>query len=170
MENNENVNVKLEDDFKPRKWLLVLLIIIMGAIIGVLIYYGINDYKEYRKNHPTVIDKVKEKSDDFDKEFEEAKEKAKEASKEIEVKQFNGTIEMYSGTKYGNQVVNVIDEIITSNKKNPDHLITVTFNGQTSSDPETIRGYKSNLDSWTQYEVIMDYDENGYINKVEVRK
>ena len=165
MEEKENVNVKLEDDFKPRKWLLVLLIIAMGAIIGVLIYYGVNDLKAYEKKW-----RSEEKVDSFDKDFNDAKEQIEKTVSEIDVKSFNGNIELYSGTEYGNQVVNLIDNVITSNKKNPDKLITFTFNGQSSTEEETIRGYKKGLEDWTKYEVILDYDENGFVNKVEVRK
>ena len=169
MEKEENVNVKLEDDFKPRKWLLFLLIVLGGAIFGVLVYYGINDYKEYRKNHPSTFNQMEEKQNEFNEEFNKTKETVEKAHNQVEVDSFNGILEMYDGTKYGNQVVNLLDEVIESNKKNADHLITVTRNGQSSSDTEVIRSFKTSLEDWTKYEVIFDYDKDGYVNKIEVR-
>lgn len=66
---------------------------------------------------------------------------------------------------------NTIDEIIDSNKTNKEHLIEVVFDG-TSYGKDTnkigeIKGkIKSDIDS--KYEVSLDYDENGYVNKVTI--
>ena len=67
-----------------------------------------------------------------------------------------------------------IDEIIKSNKKSSDHLIEVIFDGTSyGTDPDKIKEIKGMLKSFNgyklqNYEISVDYDENGYVNKVTI--
>ena len=76
----------------------------------------------------------------------------------------------YSGSQYGTALSNLLDEVITSNKKYPDNQITIVFGEITTSDQEEIKNMKKNLDTWTKYEVSTEYDENGYINKIIIEQ
>ena len=91
------------------------------------------------------------------------KETKKDTSKS---KFFNSMYESHSGTQWGVSINNVLDEVITNNKTNQEHLITVTYKGTTTSEPEGIKNLKKNFDKWTDYEVSLDYDEDGYVNKI----
>ena len=77
-------------------------------------------------------------------------------------------MEIYSGTSYGSQVFSLLDNVVTSIKKNTDHLITVTYGAITTSNTDEITTLKKQLDSTSKYEVSFDYDSNGYINKVTI--
>ena len=77
-------------------------------------------------------------------------------------------MEIYSGTSYGSQVFSLLDNVVTSIKKNADHLITVTYGAITTSNTDEITTLKKQLDSTSKYEVSFDYDSNGYINKVTI--
>ncbi len=81
---------------------------------------------------------------------------------------FNNSFEMATGTSYGLQVSNLLDDVITSNNKNKTHLITVSYGSTITSDASELRELKKSFDSWTQYEVFLDYDENGYVNQVNI--
>ena len=87
---------------------------------------------------------------------------------DINIDNFNSSIERYSGTKYGSQVVILLDNIVTQIKKNTDHSITVIYDTKTVSNPEEIIALKKQLDMMTQYEISLDYDSNGFINKVTI--
>ncbi len=82
---------------------------------------------------------------------------------------FNSYIEMYKGTLVGSDVNSTLDEIITSNKKN-ERKITVKFNETETQDPEEIKNIKKDIVYYDDYELSLDYDEEGYINKVTIEE
>ncbi len=91
------------------------------------------------------------------------KETKKDTSKS---KFFNSKYEASSGTQWGISICNTLDDVITNNKTNPEHLITVTYKSTTTSDQEGIKNLKKSFDTWTNYEVSLDYDDDGYVNKI----
>ena len=91
-----------------------------------------------------------------------------EGHSKIEVDEFNFDLEAYSGTQYGSSVSKLLDNVITKIKKNADHSITVTFGTTKTSKTDEIITIKKQLDRTLQYEVSLDYDSNGYINKVTI--
>lgn len=90
-------------------------------------------------------------------------------SNSINKKSFNATLEIYSGTENGSRVGNLLDKVVTSNKTNKDHIITVIYKETTTTSEDEIVNIKHLLDKFTEYEVSLDYDANGYINKVTVK-
>lgn len=88
---------------------------------------------------------------------------------QIEIMQFNGVIEMNKGTKDKFFITGLLDEIISSNQKNPNRIILLEYNEIITSDAEEIRNIKYNLNA-KKYEVILEYDDDGFINKVILRK
>ena len=105
---------------------------------------------------------------------EELEQKRKEEELEREKDSFNDMHEFYAGTQGGNATGLEIDEIIKSNKKSSDHLIEVIFDGTSyGTDPDKIKEIKGMLKSFNgyklqNYEISVDYDENGYVNKVTI--
>ena len=74
---------------------------------------------------------------------------------------------MYTGTNSGRRVKNVLDEVITNNKKQ-DKKITVKYLQTETQDPEEIKNLKISFDESKNYEISFDYDDAGYINKVTI--
>ena len=62
-----------------------------------------------------------------------------------------------------------IDKIITNNKTNREHIITVVYNGISATTEDEIISIKKLLDKWTNYYYSVDYDSNGYINRVTIK-
>ena len=108
------------------------------------------DYDDNKKINKITIDKIVTKPSQHD------------------IFGFNMGIEMYSGSEYGSSVVNLLDKIITSNKKNKEQLITVTYNDVVTTDENVIRELKNKFNSQTKYDVSLDYDDVGFINKVTI--
>ena len=50
IETNEQTDNKSTNDFKPRKWLLSILIIITIGIFVFLVYQGVNSFKSMTSN------------------------------------------------------------------------------------------------------------------------
>ncbi len=86
----------------------------------------------------------------------------------INVNEFNFELETYNGTQYGLNVSRLLDNVITKIKKNTNHSITVTYGTTTTSNTNEITTLKKQIDETSQYEVSLDYDSNGYINKVTI--
>lgn len=147
---NNDVN---SDDVHPRKWLLVVLVIVAIIIIIILLNKIVVDKKERDKNqNPLGIFDVFEKFGIDD----------------IEKDSFNSTFEFKMGTKYGSLVSSLLDDIIINNKKNSEHIITVIFDEDKTSDSNEIKNFKKKLVDWTKYEVSIDYDDNGFANIITI--
>ena len=92
-------------------------------------------------------------------------EKIKNSSK---AKSFNFMYEAHNGTNVGIRVKNVLDDVITNNKTNSDHIIRVVYYSINTDNVDEIRNLKKSFDDWTDYEIILDYDEYGYINQITI--
>ncbi len=58
-----------------------------------------------------------------------------------------------------------LDDVITSNKTK-DRKITVKYNETETQEPEEIKSMKQKFNELDDYEVLLDYDEEGFINKI----
>lgn len=83
-------------------------------------------------------------------------------------KDFNWDYEIHNGTQYGINVGHLLDDVITNNKTNSEQILRVKFNDIDTTDTNEIRNIKKSLDDWTKYEVIFDYDEDGYIYLITI--
>lgn len=91
-----------------------------------------------------------------------------EDNKLAEIKRYNSKFEAYSGTKTGNFVETLLELVVTNNKTKKDHLISVKYNQNETNVPDEIKGIKLKLEKLDEYEVTLDYDDNGYVNKVTI--
>ena len=173
----KKVETKKKDN-SNRKIILYIVIIIFVASLATLVYRVGSD--------------IKEKSDAVKEEMNKAKEEAKRKQEEIERKQqeveqemeqkelerkkesFNYTFEKYQGTESKAATGWQIDEAIQNNKTNNEHLIEVVFDGTSyGTDPNKIKEIKNSLRNFNgyeiqHYEISLDYDDNGYVNKVTI--
>lgn len=137
---------------KNRKYILyILIVILIAAVITLAIRIG-ND-RENEKNRFWNF---------FDSTFGET-------SSKIDIEQFNGLLE--NGTRSGFFLSSDIDEIIDSNKTNKEHLIEVIFDGTSyGKSAEKISELKDKINDGvdSKYEVSLDYDKEGYVNKVTI--
>ena len=73
------------------------------------------------------------------------------------------------GTQNKFMISYFLDNVVTSNKTNSNHIITVTYNETTTTSEDGIVGIKNSLNDDSKYEVSLDYDTKGYINKVTIK-
>ena len=96
---------------------------------------------------------------------------SKEKLSETAINSFNRTFKnLYYGSKDGFFMSQFIDEVIKSNEENPDHIITVNYNGVETSNPNELRNMKKQFENRTTYEIFYEYDANGLINKANVTR
>ena len=180
VETKEDKNNKKEDG--DRKFILYILIIIFIASLALLAYRVGTDIKTKKDEIKEELRKEKEKAE---KKQEEEEKKQQELEDKINKEQeeyhenfskdsFNSTFEMNQGTKSGMFAKSQVDNIIKNNKKDKEHLIEVIFDGTSyGTDPSNISNVKNNLREFNgykfqEYEISLDYDDNGYVNKVTI--
>ena len=154
---NEKVSLnkkknKDDDEDHHRTWLLWVLVVIAVIIAVILSLKVASDRKNrvYTNNDTTRINDISN------------------TQKKVEIDIFNSPFEMYVGTEWGTNVSDLLDKIITNNKKNTDRQLTVVYGTTDTTDPETIKELKKKFEKWTDYEVSVDYNEEGYIYKITI--
>lgn len=184
LENNETKkNEAIKKPKKERKIILYIIVLIFTASLVTLLYRVGSDIKIKVDEKNAEIQKTKE---DILKKQQETEEKVKKTQEEIEQKQqeqkekserdsFNRNFETWDGKQTDSGVEFQLDEIIENNKKNSNHLVEVLFDGTSyGTDPNNIKTIKNSLKTWTSdrniqyYEISIDYDSNGYANKVTI--
>lgn len=85
-----------------------------------------------------------------------------------EINAFNASFELYSGSQTGLIVDTLLNKIVINNKKE-EHIITVIYNDITTAIPDDITTLKENFEDFEEYEVSLDYDTNGFVNKVTIK-
>lgn len=176
-----NENPIIEDqpiEEKPIKNNTVLFLIVGALIIVVILIlvkffsgiFMINQIKDGGiKNQESIIERF---FGIFDKAFDLAEQNMdsiNETDNKIKIGQFNGALEIYSGTNMGVGVKSVLDTIITNNKKQ-ERKITVKYMETETQNEQEIRNIKQGIKSNSEYEVSFEYDEEGYIKEVTIEK
>ena len=136
---------RLEEDFKPRTWLLVIMIVLALGITVVLVNKVIEDKK---KKDAEVKETVNDFTNNIFDKIKEQQEKTTKEDDEWDKKMFNSEFETYAGTKSKFFVLILIDNVIKNNKTNNEHVITVINGDINTSEPEEIRNIKQNLDDY----------------------
>lgn len=167
---------------QPRKIILYIVILIFIASLGTLLYRVGSDIKlkidERNEEIQKMKDESKRKQQEVENKIKEQQEKIeqqqKENEKKREISSFNSNFEFYVGTEGGTATGYQIDNVIKSNKKNTDHLVEVIFDGTSyGTDTDKIKEIKNSLKNFNgyelqNYEISIDYDSDGYVNKITI--
>lgn len=169
---HENKVEPKKKDNSNRKIILYIVIIIFVASLTTLLYRVGSDIIEVAKEKNAEIQETEDK---IKKTQEEIEQKQKEQKEKSERDSFNRDFETWGGKQTDSGVEFQIDKIIKNNKKNSDRLVEVLFDGTSyGTDPNNIKTIKNSLKTWTSdrkiqyYEISIDYDSNGYVNKVTI--
>lgn len=138
------------DEIKPRKWLVIILILIALAISVVLINKIVTDRKENenKKESHSIFDIFENIDSSFNKDS------------------FNSDFEFYTGSKSGFLLKNMFEKVITNNKKNTDNKISIKYNDINTSDPNEIKNIKTNIKDGDEFEVSVNYNEDGFVYEI----
>lgn len=160
--NKEESKKKIYKTGKTIIIVYILIIVLMFVIpVGVGIWCFVafnksadNQFETFNNMSGGIISNIK---------GEIEKENAKE-----EVIKFNNTLTNLQGTQSKFFLSGYLDNIITKNKTYSNHTITVTYNDITTTEEDEIIKIKHSLKDGYKYEVSVDYDTNGYINRVKI--
>ena len=152
-----NVNIKLDDSIKEKlndqlemvttpKTTIISIAVIF--IIGVFICVIAASTFSYRSDNTFNEERTKQEEENNKDHFNF---------------QFYGS----NGTKNAFFLEHILDDIVQSNKTN-DRKVSLVFNGTETTEESEIINIKHSLDG--NYEVSINYDDTGYINKIIVDK
>ncbi len=160
-----NVNIKLDDNAKDvlneglgifkhiSKFMLIPIIIFVIIFVLIICFAFTNNMSKSEKT-----------MDDNQKQIEKKVNKQQESVKKDF---FNFQFVNDNGTKSAFFLESTLDEIIQSNKIY-ERKVVLVFNGTETINEDEIINIKHALDG--KYEVSLNYDEDGYINKIIVNK
>lgn len=98
----------------------------------------------------------------------EDKYEMKEKELQEEINKFNREFEYYGGTKSKFMTTELLDDVSTNNRKN-DRKISIKYETKTVNTTDEINKIKHSLKD-EEYEIIIDYNKEGYVNKITVEK
>ena len=169
----DDFNVYQFDTKEPKidkKKLTFIILIILGIICILLICNNISNtmrsyqvYKQYEAQILTLNQQEVER-----KQQEEAK-------KEQEKNSFNNKFSFKSGTSSKTSVGWTLDDVMTNNKTNKEHLIEVIYKdksyGTTYDEIIKIKSLLKDFDGYNlvHYEVSFEYNDAGYIYKMIIK-
>jgi len=168
---NENVNVDIGENMqqtlkntgKFMSKVSMLYIIIFGiiflTIFGFIIFNNVKFFRRAEKIEDFNNSAINIKNDLTDN--------VEEKISESDIRSFNITFEMYSGTESKFFVENLLDKIVTNNKTNKERVINVVYNEISITDAEKIIDLKHSLED-KDYEVVLDYDEIGFVYQIRI--
>lgn len=163
-DNQEKIKKTAKKGLKILKGVGIGYLAFFAFIIIMVIVGTIFAFSNFLKVNKTIGDINNRATEIIDK----SKDITNQENSSNEISSFNFGLEMYTGTKYGSQVSSLLDNVVTKLKKNTDHSISVVYGTTTTSSPDEIIKLKTNFDEWTEYEVSLDYDSNGFVNKVTI--
>ena len=177
-----NVNINLDDNMKEvlnnglgtAKHFSKFMIIPIAAFIIIFIISIFTIFKTKNKTSDTTDNLFNSYEEQLkaEKEAEErlqnmTEEQLNQYEEENKKNLFNMKFNGDNGTKSAFLTKYILDDIIQSNKTH-DKLITLAIDGKETTDEAEIIEIKHSLDG--EYEVSIDYDDAGYINKIKIDK
>ena len=139
---------------------IIVLIIVIGFVFGFIMMFKATNVIKDTTN--TIKDTMDDQINDMNNNDNELENMFNETEKQM----FNANFETYSGTKNSTLVKLLLEKIVTNNKNNNEHIITVVYNARTSTAETIIMSIKHSLEDGKDYEISLDYDSNGFVNKV----
>lgn len=158
-----NININLDDSIKDvvnetlgtfnhtSRFMFVPIVIFVIIFIAIVLFGILNTRRDIVKdnNQQQIEERINKQKDDILKDV------------------FNYQFSNANGTKSAFFLTSIFDDIIQSNKIY-DRKVILVFNGKEMTDENEIIDVKHTLDG--NYEVSVDYDEDGYIYRIRVDK
>lgn len=144
---------------------LCFLGVVFAFIIGIMILM-FTTFNNARKTQDDIISSIKGGQGEI---YSSVQQQNDQRQNEAEKQSFNNEFELYSGTSSRLFVTTLLDNVVTNNKKNTDKIITVIYNETITADPNEIVELKQSFEQGKDYEVMLDYNANGFVNKVTIK-
>lgn len=141
-----------------------IIMVVVIAVIGVIIFNII----KMNKRTDGIFDNINNQMNDIQEDVNGSDIEIDKVYSQIEIQMFNSFFELYSGTKTGFFIEGLLDNIVTNNKTEAQHIITVMYRDINTSNSDDIVDLKHTLEDNQEYEVSLDYDNDGFVNRVTI--
>lgn len=151
------------------------IIIILAIIVFVIVFANMtkanNRVSDIYNQSNSVIDKITDEIDDDSNKNNDITNSKPENSKynEKDIKVFNAPFELYYGTQVGSFLQALLNKIIANNKTETEHIITIIYNETVCVSEDEINTLAQSLDENKEYVVSLDYDSEGFVNKITIK-
>lgn len=88
---------------------------------------------------------------------------------DFNISSFNSSLELYKGENSGSFLKSLLDKVIESNKTE-ERKIAVRYNEIDTQNTDEIQEFKLSLNDDYNFDVVFEYDEEGYINALEIER
>ena len=147
----------------------ILVIVIIVIVVGLLLSFVFSFFGLFGKIFNNSFGIINSISDDMNGGIvDKFNDMSNAVVNKAEISTFNSKLESRVGTQSNNATSWVLDDVNTNNKKNKDNIVTVTYNGNKTSDETEIINIKHSLQSEKKYEITFDYNEDNYIYNVNI--
>ncbi len=170
-------NSSLNIDQKFPKIALIPFVMVAIVMIVILISSAIswkdwnNKFNDNDNRSGISAEEAKKKEEEEKQKIEEEKKKMEEEEQkrelESQARRFN--LGYSSGKLSGFFIKSDLNDVINSNRTNKERLITVKFNDIETQDSEEILRIIDQLDKNKDYNVLLDYDADGFINVMTIQ-
>ena len=156
-EHLENNNV-----MDKSKTFMVFIPFVVVFIISLIAFVGIRSAsrKEFEKASDSITSGNTEESK---KEDEEQK------KRELETKARVFNMGYSNGRQATVHIERMLNSIITNNRSNKERIVTVKFKDIETQDSEQILEIEKQLEEFGYYDVLLDYDEDGFMNVMTIK-
>lgn len=151
--------------YKTGKTIIIVYIVIIVLMFVIPVGVGIWCFVAFNKSADNQFETFNNMSGGI---ISNIKGEIEKDNLEANVAKFNAGLTSLQGTQSKFFLSGYLDNIITKNKTYSNHTITVTYNDITTTEEDEIIKIKHSLKDGCEYEVSVDYDTNGYINRVKI--
>ena len=132
----------------------------IGCILTIIImvgyvYFGMKLFNRVNKNKHIINNITNEIKTEYDK---------------FVLEGINEELEDYEGIIDGDDLKELLAIIVTNNKLSGNHKISLIFNNISYDNVQKIYKLNKTINSDKEYNVVFNYDEDGYINEVIINK
>ena len=150
-----NINFKIDDNISKTTskvgTIIAITFIFVFIIIAVVVIFFTSKIGSHFNNINKTTTKVENKTDNS------------EIGEDSTT--FNFFYYAFVGTKSKFEIESMFDLVSTNNKTNKKHIINIKYNEIEINDSNDIKNLKQKLED-KDYEVVFDYDKDGFINKI----
>ena len=156
-EHLENNNV-----MDKSKTFMVFIPFVVVFIISLIAFVGIRSAS--RKEFEKVSDSITSGNTE-----ESKKEDEEQKKRELETKARVFNMGYSNGRQATVHIERMLNNIITNNRSNKERIVTVKFKDIETQDSEQILEIEKQLEEFGYYDVLLDYDEDGFMNVMTIK-
>ena len=164
----ENAELKV-----PKIIKIIPVIFVAIFVVVVILQFTVFDNSFLKSEEDIQSRQQQESAENLIKQQQEAAEnlikQQQQAAEELESKIHSHNFKYSSGRKSTVFIKSDLNNVVNNNQTNKDKKITVEYKDIATQDVEKIMEIEQMLELYAEYNVLLGYDEEGFINKITIK-